>query len=204
MITKSRWSSCCPTDSWANLYLCIFFLLLYRVFSYHFFKNDNAMTVSGAVAGYLCCPSCGSRMFGHDYAFDSVHWGIAVLSLNDFVWLYHGLIFACLPVWISLSHQLTALTRGKLLALLAAGTNDAVSRRNFGESAELYIRNCLYDAHTDPLCPAFSLGKIIAEAKEDYHQMAGSVSFSRSTRLETFSRAAPGRTKLCLPQLQTE
>ncbi|NXS24326.1 P2RX4 protein, partial [Mystacornis crossleyi] len=35
-----------------------------------------------------------------------------------------------------------------------------------------YLKNCIYDAQTDPFCPIFRLGKIVEAAGQDFQEMA--------------------------------
>ncbi|NXR36131.1 P2RX4 protein, partial [Zosterops hypoxanthus] len=35
-----------------------------------------------------------------------------------------------------------------------------------------YLKNCIYDAKTDPFCPIFRLGKIVEAAGQDFQEMA--------------------------------
>ncbi|NWU45461.1 P2RX4 protein, partial [Hylia prasina] len=47
------------------------------------------------------------------------------------------------------------------------------SRRNILPTINsTYLKNCIYDAQTDPFCPIFRLGKIVEAAGQDFQEMA--------------------------------
>lgn len=62
-----------------------------------------------------------------------------------------------------------------------------------------YLKNCIYDAQTDPFCPIFRLGKIVEAAGQDFQEMAVEV-FGRpfSWALDIFRRGVVGVCLLCL------
>jgi len=46
-------------------------------------------------------------------------------------------------------------------------------RRNISPNENAsYLKKCVYDPVTDPLCPIFELGTIVEEAGEDYNTVA--------------------------------
>ncbi|KAM4890696.1 P2X purinoceptor 4 [Sylvia borin] len=47
------------------------------------------------------------------------------------------------------------------------------SKRNILPTiSSTYLKNCIYDAQTDPFCPIFRLGKIVEAAGQDFQEMA--------------------------------
>lgn len=62
-----------------------------------------------------------------------------------------------------------------------------------------YLKNCIYDAQTDPFCPIFRLGKIVEAAGQDFQEMAVEV-FGRffSWASAVFRRGVVGGCPFCL------